>query len=368
MAAGRAEGRGALGRTAVEDEARRGSVRLRDLDVAPRDTFAPAGTESLHRGFLRGETTGKMDSRPGMRATVCRLPVREHTVDEALALAVDDLLDAGDVDDVDSNGEDHDVDENDETAPDFELRSADGTSWLACLPFEAQGFVAAFGTRVGVVDGERADATAGRLLAALGIDRPLAMARQVHSATVRVIASERDVASSASTECDGLTTARRGTLLGVKTADCVPVLIADTRTRAVAAVHAGWRGTVDRIVERAFATMVAKHGARREDCLAAIGPAISAQAFEVGPEVVERFQSSFGYAKRLLSNLHGEKGHVDLKAACAIQLEMCGLAPDQISVSDACTVGDAELWFSYRREGAVAGRNVAIVGEVPPEG
>lgn len=249
----------------------------------------------------------------------------------------------------------------------FEFREADGTSWLTCLPFEDQGFVAAFGTRAGTAPGEPAEVTAERLVAALGLGNArVSMAKQVHSASVRVLGSDRELAEIGRTECDAMTTARRGTLLGIKTADCVPVLIADTQTRAVAAAHAGWRGAVERIVERTFATMMAKHGARRADCIAVVGPAISAPAFEVGAEVLERFQSEFPYAARIISNIHDDKGHVDLKEACAIQLEMCGLDREQIFVSDACTMLEPDRWFSYRREGAAAGRIISIVGEAAP--
>jgi len=254
---------------------------------------------------------------------------------------------------------------NDETNATFELREGDGTSWLTCLPFEDQGFVAAFGTRLGAVQGESADETARRLVAALGLGSvPVCMAKQVHSAMVKVLVSDRDRAEIARAECDAMTTSTRGTLLGIKTADCVPVLIADTRTRAIAAAHAGWRGAVARIVERTFATLVAKHGARRGDCIAAIGPAIGAAAYEVGAEVLERFTTEFPYASRIVSNVHDGKGHVDLKTACAVQLELCGLEPEQIFVSDACTMSEPERWFSYRREGTAAGRIVSIVGEV----
>lgn len=257
---------------------------------------------------------------------------------------------------------------NGDAVPMFELREGDGTSWLSCLPFEDQGFVAAFGTRVGTLPGEPAEATAARLAGALGLgDSRLVMAKQVHSAIVRVLESDRDLADTGRTECDAMTTARRGTLLGIKTADCVPVLIADTRTRAIAAAHAGWRGAAARIVERTFATMVAKHGASRADCIAVVGPAISAAAYEVGSDVLERFQSEFPYASRIISNVHDDKGHIDLKEACAIQLEMCGLDREQIFVSDACTLREPDRWFSYRREGAAAGRIISIVGEAGAE-
>ena len=293
---------------------------------------------------------------------------REDSFNETLAKSIDRALDACHFNDVDANCEDHLMTTDGDAVTIFELREGDGTSWLTCLPFEDQGFVAAFGTRVGTVAGESADVTAERLVAALGLGNArLSMAKQVHSAVVRVLATDRDLSEIARAECDAMTTARRGTLLGIKTADCVPVFIADTRTRAIAVAHAGWRGAVARIVERTFATMVAKHGARRADCIAAIGPAISAQAYEVGAEVLARFQSEFPYASRIVSNVHDDKGHIDLKEACAIQLELCGLDREQIFVSDACTMSEPERWFSYRREGVAAGRIVSILGEAAPQ-
>lgn len=298
------------------------------------------------------------------RFAVARFRFRENPLDEAPAKSVDRALDASHLNDVDADCEDHLMTTNGDAGAMFELREGDGTSWLACLPFEDQGFVAAFGTRVGTVPGEPAEDTAARLVTALGLgDARLVMAKQVHSAVVRVLGTDRDLAEIGRTECDAMTTARRGTLLGIKTADCVPVLIADTRTRAIAAAHAGWRGAAARIVERAFATMVAKHGASRADCIAVVGPAISAAAYEVGSEVLERFQTEFPYASRIISNVHDDKGHIDLKEACAIQLEMCGLDREQIFVSDACTMLEPDRWFSYRREGTAAGRIISIVGE-----
>lgn len=245
----------------------------------------------------------------------------------------------------------------------FELRSTDGITYVACLPFEAEGFTAAFSTRAGAAEGERFEATAERLLSAIGMpDAGLATCRQVHSAVVRAVTTEAD-ARDRTAECDALTARAPGLLLGVKTADCVPVLIADRRTSAVAAVHAGWRGTAGRIVERAFAAMMATWSVRRADCIAAIGPAICGSCYEVGADVLGRFKAEFPYAKRFVSNEAGGKGHVDLKAACAIQLELCGFDPEQIYVADYCTMCGNDLFFSYRKEGVRAGRILSVVGQ-----
>jgi YfiH family protein len=244
----------------------------------------------------------------------------------------------------------------------FELRTTDGITYAACLPFEAEGFLAAFSTRDKTEPGEPVETTAKRFLEAIGrSDARLATCKQVHSADVRVVRTDAD-ASDRSTACDALTARAPDVLLGIKTADCVPVLIADTRTSAVTAIHAGWRGTVGRIVERAFATMAGAWATRRADCIAAIGPAVCGACYEVGPEVLERFKKEFPYAKRFVSNEHDDKGHVDLKTACAIQLELCGFAPDQIFVSDLCTICRNDLFFSYRKEGTRAGRIISVVG------
>jgi polyphenol oxidase len=245
---------------------------------------------------------------------------------------------------------------------DFELRSGDGTTWLTCVPFEAEGFTAAFSTRDGAKEGETSTDTARRLLTAMG--RPgaaIVTCRQVHSSKVRVVKT-REETLLPETECDAMTAIAEGLLLGVKTADCVPVLIADTKTRAIAAIHAGWRGTIDRIVERAFAMMIGSWKTHRDDCIAAIGPAICGGCYEVGTEVYGRFQAEFPYGERLVSDVEGEKGYLDLKLANLIQLELCGIQRGRIFMSDQCTVCDNDLYFSYRREGARAGRVVSLIG------
>jgi YfiH family protein len=245
---------------------------------------------------------------------------------------------------------------------DFEFRSADGITYVVCVPFEQAGFTAAFSTRDGAREGEPVSSTAGRLLGALGASgMTVATCRQIHSSTVRAIDTDADAANDA-VEADAMVTKRPGVLLGVKTADCVPVLIADTRTRAVAAVHAGWRGITGRIVERTFARLMGGFGTRGADCIAAIGPAICASCFEVGAEVVATFRDEFPYADRLISNVHDEKGHIDLKLASQIQLELCGVPVESISVTTACTMCETDKYFSYRREGARAGRILSVVG------
>ena len=245
----------------------------------------------------------------------------------------------------------------------FELRRADAIRYLACVPLEQEGFVAAFSTRDGWREGEPAGDTAARLARVIGrAGATVITCKQVHGRDVRVVRAAGEAAGP-ETECDAVTAMGPGLLLGIKTADCVPILIADRRTRAVAAVHAGWRGTVARVVERAFATMVVTWETKRTDCIAAVGPAVCGDCYEVGPDVLRQMRDEFPYAGRFVRDGEDGKGFVDLKEANAIQLELCGLKPEQIAVTDRCTICENETYFSYRREGARAGRILSLVGD-----
>jgi len=178
-----------------------------------------------------------------------------------------------------------------------------------------------------------------------------------------------------------------GLLLGVQTADCVPILLADTRQRAIAAVHAGWRGTLARIVVKTLGRMRMEFGTRPRDVVAALGPAIGRCCYEVGPEVAQAFSAQFRAAADWFDGpfdqlAHGEEplwlpwltmmppGHVpppprvqlDLRAANRWQLADAGVPESAIAVSDLCTACRTDLLFSYRREGAKTGRMLAVIG------
>jgi polyphenol oxidase len=169
----------------------------------------------------------------------------------------------------------------------------------------------------------------------------------------------------------------------VQTADCVPILLVDPKNRAVAAVHAGWRGTLARIVEKAIGRMQMQFGSRAEDLLAAIGPAIGGCCYEVGTEVAAAFSGQFANAAEFFDELRtGDEpnplqwlnmmppGHqpppkkvlLDLRKANRSQLEAAGVAAANIFVSDLCTACERELLFSYRKEGAQSGRMMAVIG------
>ena len=202
--------------------------------------------------------------------------------------------------------------------------------------------------------------------------------RQIHSDIVRVVrdgdgALEGRLQTAEGKpvlEGDGLITNVPGVLLGVGTADCVPVLVVDGKNRAVGAFHAGWRGTVAQIVERGVGMMVDEYGARGEDLEAAVGPSIGACCYSVGKEVHNEFHERFGYAADLFRvgvDENYAKIYLDLWEANRRQLLNAGVGEEQITVVGECTAcardGDGTLrYFSHRGEEGVAGRMLNAVG------
>jgi hypothetical protein len=169
--------------------------------------------------------------------------------------------------------------------------------------------------------------------------------RQVHSGIVL------DAAAGVGTVRDGdaLISQERGVVVGVKTADCVPILLVDPVTRAVAAVHAGWRGTAENIVGNAVRALQDKFGARPGDLLAAIGPSIGPCCYEVGPDVGVRFGGpSTG------------KTHLNLPLVNEQQLRAIGV--NSVWKSGECTFCAADRFFSFRRERERAGRMLSFIG------
>ena len=181
----------------------------------------------------------------------------------------------------------------------------------------------------------------------------LVMLKQIHSDQIVRIEGGRGYLG----EGDALVTDRPGVLIGIRTADCVPILIADPDNHAVAAVHAGWRGTLDRIATKAVERLAAEYGSKPENLHAAIGPAIGPCCYEVGPEVSERFRI-------LVPDLPVEgKAHLDLIDLNRRMLIVGGLDPGKIySTGLHCTkCGPAEL-HSFRRDGPKSGRMIAAIG------
>ena len=147
----------------------------------------------------------------------------------------------------------------------------------------------------------------------------------------------------------------RGIAIGVSTADCVPILIYDTRHHVAAAIHAGWRGTVQRIAEMAIEEMTRVYGTRGSDCKAVIGPSISRENFEVGDEVYETFRAEGFNTEQIYSKQNG-KWHIDLWECNRLQLLSKTIDAHNIHVAGICTYQSSDRFFSARRLGIQSGR------------
>jgi hypothetical protein len=197
---------------------------------------------------------------------------------------------------------------------------------------------------------------------ALGRGAPLVTLRQAHGAEVAVIDGEGPAvvpAPAARRVGDALATRREGVALGVWIADCAPILLCDPRSRAIAAVHAGWRGTVAGVLRAAIGVVRERLGARPDDLRIAIGPCIGPCCFEVGEEVVEALLRSDAGAGECVRR--GARRRIDLVAANRRQALQAGARPDRIAAAGLCTVCRADLLESYRRSGSSAGRMAAII-------
>jgi purine-nucleoside/S-methyl-5'-thioadenosine phosphorylase / adenosine deaminase len=207
--------------------------------------------------------------------------------------------------------------------------------------------------------------------------------RQIHSDIVSCI----DAAAPATPYADALVTRDRGILIAVQTADCIPILLADTKNRAVAAIHSGWRGTLGRIAEKTLGRMRMDFGTDPEDVIAAIGPGIGRCCYEVGSDVAREFNSQFSHAREWFDGpfealAAGENdaewlpwltmrppGHpaaparlqLDLLAANRSVLVHAGVPATRIFSTDFCTACRSDLFFSYRRESST-GRLMAAIG------
>lgn len=177
--------------------------------------------------------------------------------------------------------------------------------------------------------------------------------RQIHSDVVRIAGP----APGCIGEGDALITDRPDLLLAIKTADCLPVLMADEKRRVVAAIHAGWRGTARGIVRRTIETLRRSFSCGPEDLWAAIGPGIGRCCYEVGPEVAEQF-------RRLLPELNGFWGRVRLDLAEANRRELigAGVAAERIWAAELCTCCRPEEFHSHRREPSRWGRMWSVIG------
>jgi polyphenol oxidase len=194
-----------------------------------------------------------------------------------------------------------------------------------------------------------------RLRDATGLD--FARVRQVHGCRVVEAGSGTEPVE----EADAVLTASPGVAACVSVADCVPVLLADPRSGAVAAVHAGWRGTIDGAAAAGVRALVDRHGARPGDLLAAIGPGIGPCCFEVSRDLATRFRDEVG---PVTASPRDQGSRVDLWRANELLLRRAGLAPRHIEVLGRCTSCEDRTFFSHRRDRGVTGRQVAFIAAV----
>ena len=211
---------------------------------------------------------------------------------------------------------------------------------------------------------------------------PLITLRQIHSDLIHCVATVPEEPLVG----DGVITETPGLLLAIQTADCLPIILVDPKHRAVGVFHAGWRGTLNRIVEKGVGEMFRCFGSRARDLSAAIGPGIHSCCYEVGEEVRSKFESQFAYAATLFREVkesdpvrekypllfltarapgHGElpkKIFLDLVEANRRQLLAVGVSKKNIETSPLCTNCHTDLLFSYRGEQGRTGRLMAVAG------
>lgn len=182
--------------------------------------------------------------------------------------------------------------------------------------------------------------------------------KQTHTGTVKVIGSEFfDLDESSKNQflnvTDAVVTNLKNVCIAIKTADCVPILVYDPVKQVVAAIHAGWRGTVQNIVQNTINQMIAMFGSNPSDLWAGIGPSICPEIYEVGEEVWGQFAPDFYQSTNPFKS---EKRLLDLWKANYHQLTTLGIPENQIEVAQICTMSNPELFFSARRDGAKTGR------------
>ena len=310
----------------------------------------------------------------------------------------------------------------------FNLVARDGLEWLECgalarFPWLLHAFSTrrgggsegpAAGLNLGFIAGDaraNVEKNRRRFFAQLGTERfALAALRQRHSthiySVVRAASGQLEYCPSGFPALDrpdrllpigdALVTDQPGVLLSVRVADCLPVLVLDPRQRAVAAIHAGWRSALGRIIEKSVGLMRAVFGSDPQHLLAALGPSIRACCYEVGEEVAAAFCGRFPRGEQFFREAspaspstvraardslpflsaqppgHGTRpapgARLDLVAVALDQLRSAGVRPSRIQVADFCTACRTDLFFSHRKEGKDTGRTMAVIGIRPGVG
>jgi YfiH family protein len=268
----------------------------------------------------------------------------------------------------------------------FYWRERGGVRMLVCKALEGAGFASGFSTRLGGVSAIDGSGSGGDLnLAGFNEDSReniyenrrrflrvfprqyrLGMAWQVHGSDIRLVENLSDAGDS-DERADALVSDLEGVLIGVKTADCVPILIGDRRNRAFAAIHAGWRGTAASIVTKAVKKLSEVYRSEPGDLISAIGPAAGCDQYEVGQEVIDTFEQNFSTSGKYFRETRPGHALVDLKAANRDQLLENGVNAKNIFVSPLCTMERTDLFFSYRIEKKKFGRTgrlASVIGKL----
>ena len=262
--------------------------------------------------------------------------------------------------------------------------SPTGVVYYGSRLLDAAGVPHAFSTRLGGVspppfdslnlgnpsgcdvldDGERIERNYALLQAAIGCEgMPRCRLHQVHGAAVHAVRAGEPFKSGV--KGDALTSDDPNRVIAVRVADCVPILVSCDNGRSVAAIHAGWRGVIANVVGATVVQLRERSGASPHSLVAAIGPCIGFDAFEVGPEVVVEFERAFGAAAPVRRTDDG-KGRIDLREAVRRQLRDAGLSDDRIDMTDRCTWRDGDEFFSHRRDRGITGRMCAITAPRRP--
>lgn len=250
---------------------------------------------------------------------------------------------------------------------------------LVCRPLEEAGFANGFSTRFGGVSpfpandlnlagfdedsAENIEENRRRFLAFFDDGARLTTAWQVHGDAVKLVRTPEDAART-DERFDAIASSLPRILAGVKTADCVPILLGDEALGAFAAIHAGWRGTLLSIAKRTVEAMRIELGAEPGGMVAAIGPAACGKCYEVGHEVIDRFADAFSTSGKYFKPTRPGHALVDLHHANRDQLEESGLKTDNIFTSTFCTMGRSDLFFSYRVEKRLFGRTGRLLSVV----
>jgi YfiH family protein len=265
----------------------------------------------------------------------------------------------------------------------FYWRERGGVKVLVCKPLDDAGFANGFSTRLGGVSNitgagdidlnlagfdddtaENIHENRRRFLSIFAGEYRLATAWQVHGNGVKVV-TEANLADSEE-RFDALTSNLERVLIGVKTADCVPILLGDPVTGSYAAIHAGWRGTVSSVAAKAIDTMQRHFGTDPADLIAAIGPAAGCERYERGADVISAFEDKFKKIDKYLKPTRPGHALIDLHAANSDQLSAAGVSTKNIFLAPFCTMERPDLFFSYRLEKSrhgKTGRLMSVIGK-----